>query len=380
MTYKVGIIGGGQLAKMLALSGLPLGIEISILERKTDGVALDLAKNPLIGDWNNPNDLLRLAQHTDIVTLEHEFVDAQSLEQLENAGHLLLPSSKSIALVQDKLLQKQVLQKAGLPLPDFQAITSIQDLHTVAEKFGLPIVLKKRRDGYDGKGNFTIKHAHEIEKAWTQLDGDKNALYVENFCPFDAELAIIITTGQKGETAIYPLVESVQKNHICHIIRAPATFSESITIKAIEIAQAALSTVGAIGTFAVEMFLINDKIIINELAPRVHNSGHYTIEACLCSQFENHLRAILGLPLGSTKMIQPNAVMINLLGQHESDGKIIGLENALKIEQATVHIYGKSTTTKERKMGHVTALGNTIAEAENAAQTAVDHLRFGSKQ
>lgn len=378
MPYRVGIIGGGQLAKMLALSGLSLGMDLSILERKTDGVALNLAKYPLIGDWNNVNDLLRLAQHADVLTLEHEFVDAPSLAQLENAGHRLLPSSESVALVQDKLLQKQTLQKAGLPLPDFQAIASIQDLHTVAKKFGLPIVLKKRRNGYDGKGNFTIKHSHEIETAWAQLEGDLNALYVENFCPFDAELAIIITTGQQGETAIYPLVESVQKNHICHIVRAPATLSDTITAQAIDIAKTAISTVGAVGSFAVEMFLTNNEIMINELAPRVHNSGHYTIEACRCSQFENHLRAILGLPLGSTEMLQPSAVMVNLLGQHTSDGKIIGLENALKIEQVAVHIYGKSTTTKGRKMGHITALGNTIAEAEKTAQKAVDCVHFGS--
>ena len=378
MTYKVGIIGGGQLAKMLALSALPLGIDISILERKPDGVALNLAKHPMIGDWNNINDLLRLAQHADIMTLEHEFVDAQSLAQLENAGHSLLPGSKSVALVQDKLLQKQTLQQAGLPLPDFQAIASIQELHAAAKQFGLPIVLKKRRNGYDGKGNFTIKHAHEIEHAWAQLEGDTNALYVENFCPFDVELAIIITTGKNGETAIYPLVESVQRDHICHIVRAPATFSDAITTKAIEVAKAAISTVGGIGSFAVEMFLVGDEIMINELAPRVHNSGHYTIEACLCSQFENHLRAILGFPLGSTKMVQPNAVMINLLGKHTSDGNIIGLENALQIEQAAIHIYGKTTTTKGRKMGHVTALGDTIEAAEKAAQNAVDCLRFGS--
>lgn len=378
---RIGIVGGGQLAKMTALSALEFGCDIHILERKPEGPAMNLAGKTFIGDWDNPDDLLKLAEHADVITLENEFVDANSLSELEKAGHTLFPTSKSIGLVQDKYIQKQTLQEAGLPLIPFRAIESREEIIEVAKELNWPLVIKARRNGYDGKGNATINDENEIDAAWDKLDGDNRTLYAEAFCPFVSELAIIITTSRNGEVATYPLVESVQRDHICHIVRAPAHVSDSITENAIDIAQRAVVAFGAIGSFGVEMFLTKDEeVIINELAPRVHNSGHYTIEACECSQFENHVRAVLGWPLGSTKMVKPAAVMVNLLAQDHGSGQPAGLDEALAMPGIHVHIYGKELSMPGRKMGHVTALGETIPEAEKAAQAAADVLYFGVKK
>ena len=377
---RIGIVGGGQLAKMTALSALEFGCDIHILERKPEGPAMNLAGKTFIGDWDNPDDLLKLAEHADVITLENEFVDANSLSELEKAGHTLFPTSKSIGLVQDKYIQKQTLLEAGLPLIPFRIIESREEIIEVAKELNWPLVIKTRRNGYDGKGNATINDENEIDAAWDKLDGDNRTIYAEAFCPFVSELAIIITTSRNGEVATYPLVESVQRDHICHIVRAPAHVSNSITENAIDIAQRAVIAIGAIGSFGVEMFLTKDgEVIINELAPRVHNSGHYTIEACECSQFENHVRAVLGWPLGSTKMVKPAAVMVNLLGQDHGSGQPAGLDEALAMPGVHVHIYGKELSMPGRKMGHVTALGETIPEAEKAAQAAANVLYFGVK-
>lgn len=378
---RIGIVGGGQLAKMTALAGLQLGCDVLVLERKSEGPAVNLASHSFVGDWDDPDDLIKLAEHVDVVTLENEFVDANSLSELEKAGHTLFPTSKSISLVQDKYIQKQTLEKAGLPLSPFRKIESREDTVEVAKGFHWPLVIKARRNGYDGKGNATVNNVNEIDAAWDKLDGDKRTLYVEAFCPFVSELAIIITTSRSGETAAYPLVESVQRDHICHIVRAPAPVSAEIAERATDIAKRAVTAIGAIGSFGVEMFLMeDDQIIINELAPRVHNSGHYTIEACVCSQFENHVRAVMGWPLGSTNMVRPAAVMINLLGQGHGSGQPTGFNEALAMPGVHVHIYGKELSMPGRKMGHVTALGETLSEAEQIAQAAANVLKFGASE
>lgn len=378
-SQNIGIIGGGQLAKMTAISAVQLGCNISIMEHKPSGVGANLAINHHIGDWNNVDDLLSFAQQVDVLTLENEFVDANGLQQLEQAGYKVFPHSKTIRLIQDKLIQKQTLQQAGLPLAAYQAIESRQHIVEIAEQFNWPIVIKARRNGYDGKGNVTVHNADEIEQAWNQLNGDEHALYAEAFCPFIAELATIITVDQNGDMLNYPLVESIQHQHICHVIHAPAQVSHEIATKALDLARHAVTTFEAIGSIGVEMFLLeNEEVLINELAPRVHNSGHYTIEACECSQFENHLRAIMGWPLGSPNMIKPAAVMVNLLGETHSNGQVSGLNQALAIKGAHTHIYGKHPTVPGRKMGHVTALGNNISEAKKLAQQTANFIKFGA--
>jgi 5-(carboxyamino)imidazole ribonucleotide synthase len=242
------------------------------------------------------------------------------------------------------------------------------------------MVLKKRRNGYDGKGNHTLRSAGDIDVAWPQLGGDANALFVEQFCPFTMELAIMLTRSRMGEIAAYPVVETVQRNHICHIVKAPAPIAADMATRAAAIARKAVEAVGVVGTMGVELFLTaNGEILVNELAPRVHNSGHYTIEACVCSQFENHIRAVMGWPLGSTAMLAPAAVMINLLGAARGVGTPHGLSAALAIPGAHPHIYGKALSVPGRKMGHLTALGNSLDEALATAQRAASLIHFGDQ-
>jgi len=379
--HRIGIVGGGQLAKMSALPAMELGCEIVILEKTENTPSSCLAADILYGDWDDPSNLLKLADKVDVVSLENEFVDANSLKAVEQAGHKLYPSSTTIGLVQDKLIQKQALSDAGIAVAPFAAVNSKEEIRQHANQLGWPLVLKARRNGYDGKGNATLNSAADIDDAWAKLDGNSRELYIEGFCNFASELAVMVTRGSNSEMVNYPVVESVQKDHICHIVRAPARIDDELTDAAVKLARKAVETIDGVGSIGVEMFLTKDnQIILNEMAPRVHNSGHYTIEACECSQFENHVRAILGLPLGSTKMIAPAAVMINMLGEEQGTGYPVGIEQALAVKGAHIHVYGKTTTNIGRKMGHITALGSDINEAEQIASKAASCIRFGAQK
>lgn len=375
----LGLIGGGQLAKMTAQAASQFGCDVVVLERNRHSPATGLASHYLVGDWDNPADLLKLGALVDVVTLENEFVDARALAELEKRGHTLLPTAETMRVVQDKLWQKQALAAANLPLPRFCDTPAPDDALHAAEKFGWPLLLKKRRNGYDGKGNATVRSRDELAAAWEKLNGNVNALFAEEFIPFQKELAVMITRSRDGGSVMYPVVDTVQHDHICHIVKAPAALPDAPAAEAREIARRAVEAVGGIGTFGVELFLARDgKILINELAPRVHNSGHYTIEGCVTSQFENHVRAVLGWPLGSTALRAPAAVMINLLGVGPGSGEPAGRREALAVEGAALHVYGKIHSARGRKMGHVTALGETVEAALVTAQRAANCLRFGA--
>jgi 5-(carboxyamino)imidazole ribonucleotide synthase len=374
----LGIIGGGQLAKMTAQAAAQLGCEVVILERQAEFPAGCVAARTLTGDWDDPDSLLDLALLADVVTLENEFVDAGVLAILEQRGHTLWPSSTTMRLIQDKFVQKQTLAAVGLPVPRMRATERMEDVAAVASEWGFPLLLKARRNAYDGKGNVTLRSVGEIEAAWHKLRGHcGNPLFAEQFCPFTRELAVIVTRGVDGEVAIYPVVETVQRDHICHVVRMPAPVAPDIAGRAAELARRAVATVAGVGSFGVEMFLRDDgQILVNELAPRVHNSGHYTIEACACSQFENHVRAVLGWPLGSPTPYAPAAVMVNLLASADRPGRPQGLTAALSVPGAHIHIYGKARAADGRKMGHVTALGATAEAALDVARRAAGCLRF----
>jgi 5-(carboxyamino)imidazole ribonucleotide synthase len=378
MKLTLGIIGGGQLAKMSAQAAAQLGCKVVILERQAEFPAGSVAARTLIGDWDDPDSLLDLAALADVVTLENEFVDAGALASLERHGHPFWPSVATMRLIQDKLVQKQTLAAAGLPVPRMRAVARIEDVAVVASEWGFPLLLKARRNAYDGKGNATLRSIAQIEAAWHKLSGTRgNPLFAEQFCPFTKELAVIVTRGVNGEVAIYPVVETVQRDHICQVVRAPAPVAPEIATRAAELARRAVATVAGVGSFGVEMFLLpGGEIVINELAPRVHNSGHYTIEACACSQFENHVRAVLSWPLGSPALCAPAAVMVNLLGSADGPGTPQGLTAALSVPGAHIHIYGKARAARGRKMGHVTALGTTPEAALAVAQRAADYIRF----
>lgn len=366
---RLGILGGGQLAKMTAAAAVKFGCEVVVLERQDDFPAHSLDTHAIIGDWNDPRDLLQLAPLVDVVTLENEFVDTTALAVLADHQHKLWPTAATIALVQDKFLQKQAFANAGLPLPRFADCPTPD----AARQFGFPAVLKKRRNSYDGKGNATVRTAADLPAAWAKLAGDQHPLYIEEFCEFTRELAIIVTRGQDGAVVRYPAVETINQDHICRIVKAP------VHAPAVgDIAERAITAIGGIGSFGMELFELADgRLLVNEIAPRVHNTGHYTIEACACSQFENHVRAVLGWPLGSPALVAPAAAMVNLLGCGDGPGTPVGLTEALRVPGAHVHVYGKTRSGRGRKMGHVTALGATPDEAAATAQRAADCIRFG---
>ena len=374
---RIGIIGGGQLSTMTARAGHALGCRVTVLEKDPLSPGAQLLPGVIMGDWADPAVLADLASHVDVLTFENEFVDAGALRILEEAGHAVFPTSACLAVTQDKFRQKEAMVAAGLAVPRFCAVASPEDIVGAGAQFGWPVVLKTRRNGYDGKGNATVSSGTEANAAWNRLGGGRNALYVEAYFPFSRELAVIVTRGRNGEIATYPVVETFQRDHVCHTVSAPAAIAPELAARAAHLARQAVAAVGAIGTFGVEMFLSTDgDIAINELAPRVHNSGHYTIEACECSQFENHLRAILGWPLGSPRLVVPAAAMVNLLGTRDAAGHPRGLERALTVPGARVHLYGKARSGRGRKMGHVTALGASAAEARATAEKAAHAISF----
>lgn len=369
---RIGIFGGGQLAQMLTQAAIGLGITTAIFERTPDSPAGRLTKHEVVGPWEDEGALAHFATLCDLVTLENEFVDARLLHILEAHAMPVYPTAATVALVQDKYTQKRQVERAGLPVPAFRLAATPEQVLEASAALGWPVVLKARRNGYDGYGNATARGPADVAAAWDRL-GAGSPLLVEAFVPFVRELAVMVVRGRDGAVATYPVVETVQHNHICHIVRAPAPIAAHTAEAARDLAVAAVAAVGGVGIFGIELFqLPNGAVLYNEMAPRPHNSGHYTIEGCVTSQFENHLRAVLGWPLGPTELRGPAAVMVNLLGRRAGPVSPNALRAAAAIPGAHLHLYGKRESRVGRKMGHITALGATLAEAEAVAQRAAD--------
>jgi len=373
----IGILGGGQLARMTAAAGHKLGLRIAILDPEPDSPAQQVASLKVVASLDDVSGLENIARISDLLTLENEFVNAPLLEHIESLGVPIYPTSRTVSLIQDKLFQKQSLEASGIDVPAFLGVSCKNDILQAGERFGWPLILKARRNGYDGRGNELINGPNEILHAWTKLEGENRTLMVETFVRFKKELAVMVARSSNGEAVTYPLVETVQKDHICHTVKAPASVSTVIGERAALMARRAIEAVDGVGIFGIEMFLLeDDRILINEMAPRPHNSGHYTIEACITSQFENHLRAILGLPLGSPSMVLPAAAMVNLLADRNGVTNISGVEKALKIPGVNLHLYGKKLSRPSRKMGHITVLGRSVAEALERATKAASFISF----
>jgi 5-(carboxyamino)imidazole ribonucleotide synthase len=370
---RIGIFGGGQLAQMLTQAAIGLGLETVIFERTPDSPAGRLTQREIVGAWEDPALAAQFAAQCDLITLENEFVDAGMLAALEAQGKIVAPTAAAVGLVQDKLVQKQRLAAAGLAVAPFQAVATPDDVVQAACAFGWPVLLKARRNGYDGYGNATLHSAADVPAAWERLSRGGGLLMVEAFVPFERELAVMIVRSRAGAAARYPVVETVQEQHICRIVRAPARIGPAQAAAASDLAAAAVAAVDGTGIFGVELFALADgRVLVNELAPRPHNSGHYTIEGCVTSQFENHLRAVLGWPLGQTDLRTPAAVMVNILGRRNGPAPADALQAALAVPGAHIHLYGKREVRIGRKMGHVTALGATLAEAEAVALRAAE--------
>jgi 5-(carboxyamino)imidazole ribonucleotide synthase len=364
----VGIAGAGQLARMTALAAWPLEIRVAVLGA-VDDPAAPVAAGVVEGDWRDPVAVAALGRAAGVVTLENEFVDAEALAAVEAAGTPVRPSAASLASVQDKALQKELLSAAGLPVARFLVMRSEAEIEAAGRELGWPLVMKSRKLGYDGYGNAACDSVADAAAALARFDRGDGVL-VEEFVPFERELAVMVARSPSGEEVAYPVVESLQRDHVCHEVVAPARIPAASAQRAADIARGAAAAARGLGVTGVELFALESgRVLVNEIAPRPHNSGHYTIEACETSQFENHLRGVLGLPLGSAAMRAPAAAMVNVLGTREGPSTS-PIDSALSVEGAHLHLYGKKEVRVRRKMGHVTVLARTPDEAVARARTA----------
>ncbi len=345
---KVGVLGAGQLARMIALAGIPLGLEFIFLDPSADACANRLGE-PLIGDYNDPTLLAQLAERADVVTYEFENVPAEVAEFL--ASHTQVhPSPKALAVAQDRLVEKTFFHDIGIPTPDYAAVDSLEDLAQAMTDIGYPAILKSRTQGYDGKGQSVLKSANDLKPAWELLQGVPAV--VEAFVPFNREVSIIAVRSVSGEVVFYPLSENLHRSGILRVSKCST--DDAMQQQAESYVSRLLEALDYVGVLALELFEINGQLLVNEFAPRVHNSGHWTIEGAETSQFENHLRAILDLPLGATRAVGKSA-MVNFIGG------LPKTEELLAIPHTHLHLYDKAPRPG-RKVAHATV------RAENAEQ------------
>ncbi|KAJ3129805.1 phosphoribosylaminoimidazole carboxylase ade2 [Physocladia obscura] len=363
-------------------------------------LVLDSAANPasqvsghhtkddhIIGSFQDPVLIAELAKKCNVLTVEIEHVDTKGLDAAleQNLVDQIHPTPQTIRTIQDKYAQKLHLIKHNIPVADSKDVSSAADIDRAVSEFGVgyPVMLKSKTLAYDGRGNRVIKSASEIAQAITDLGGGPEnkgpELYVEKWIPFSRELAVMVARSVSGNVVSYPCVETVQKDNVCHIVVAPAQIDGLVREKARRVAENAVTSFDGAGIFGVEMFLLlDDTIILNEIAPRPHNSGHYTIEACHTSQYENHLRAILDMPLGNPEMKVAASVMINLLGSgstlEDMESSVLGPSRAaFSVPGASIHLYGKESCRKGRKMGHITLTANSMPEAAAGTRTILEY-------
>jgi len=365
---RIGIIGGGQLAKMIAQVAKRMSIYVVILDPTPDCPAAKVVDRQIIADFKDEDAIRQLANECDVVTYEIELGNSDILSKLEKNGFAIHPSAETLRNIQDKLLQRQMLKENKVPVPAFIEVSTKEDLVSALGKLGLPAMLKARFDSYDGRGNFLIESEEQIGEAIMFLQSRK--CFLEEYVPFVKEISVMIARNGSGQVVSHPVVENVHKNNILDVTIAPARISEKARSEAKRVADATVRLLKGMGIFGIEMFLTkDDKVLVNEIAPRPHNSGHYSIEACSISQFEQHIRAILNLPLIEPVLLTP-AVMINIIGEDGSDHQyaVEGMKNVLAIPGASLHIYGKATARKGRKLGHITVVDSDIERAIQKAR------------
>lgn len=382
LNKKIGIIGGGQLGKMMIQEAKKMGFYITILDPVINCPANSIVDEHIIADFNDENAIIELASKSDVITYEFEHIGINSLKILENNGYKVYPTIKSLEIIQNKYTQKTVLQKADIPVPDFIEIKNVEDILKAISMFGYPILLKACTGGYDGKGNAVINTECDIEKAYNILGRGKLPLIAERFVDFIMETSILACRGIDGDIVVYPVGENIHNDNILFETKVPANINDTTTELAMQLAKKVLHIFQGVGMFCIEMFITKDcNVLINEIAPRPHNSGHYSIEGCVTSQFEQHIRAITGLPLGDTSLIRPS-VMINLLGEegYKNKALVVGTEKALAIPGVKLHIYGKEFTVPKRKMGHITATAETLELAVERAEEAKKYIKIIGEQ
>ncbi|SGZ55140.1 CIC11C00000005737 [Sungouiella intermedia] len=369
-TKTIGILGGGQLGRMLVEAAHRLNIKTIILDQpNSPAKQINALDSHVDGSFTELDAITKLAKKCDVLTVEIEHVDVEALKSVSKSLNIpIYPLPETIKLIQDKYLQKTHLKSHGVGVVESVDVeeNTPEALAAIGDSYGYPYMLKSRTLAYDGRGNFVVKNAESIDEALTFLAN--RPLYAEKWCPFLKELAVMVVRALDGEVYSYPTVETVHKENICHLVYAPAPISDTLQQKAQILAQNAVKSFPGCGIFGVEMFLLpNGDLLINEIAPRPHNSGHYTIDACVTNQFEAHIRAVAGLPLPKnfTKMATSatNAIMLNVLGEDNKNGELELCRRALETPNASVYLYGKESKPK-RKMGHINIVGSSMEEAK----------------
>lgn len=365
----VGVLGGGQLGRMLCQAASEMAIKVFVLDPMENCPASGLSDYHMVGSYDDSATVEEFAKRCGVLTVEIEHVDAATLGKLEQQGVDCQPRASTIRIIQDKYLQKVHFSSHAIPMPKFMQIDNLDGAKRAGDLFGYPLMVKSKRLAYDGRGNAVAKNEDEITAAVNALGGYDRGLYVEKWAPFVKELSVIVARGRDNSILCYPVVETIHRENICHIVKSPANVPWKVTKLATDIACRAVSSLEGAGIFAVELFLTADgQILLNEVAPRPHNSGHHTIESCFTSQFEQHLRAILGLPLGDPSMKTPAAIMYNILGEEEGEpGFLLAQQlmgRALSTPGASVHWYDKPEMRKQRKMGHITIVGPSLGVVE----------------
>jgi len=371
----VGVIGGGQLCRMLCEALSPLGLEVVFVDPTPDAPACHVARHQIVGGFDDHDAVAELAERADVLTYDIELADPDVVESVaEEVSVPVHPNPDTLRTIQDKYVQKEALTGEGVPVPAYRAVENVEDLRAAADELGLPLMLKAREGGYDGRGNYPVETEDDFEDALEAVEGK---VMVEEFVDYDRELAVMASQGD-GETTLYPVTETVHREEILRRTVTPARTDEETRERAREVAREVLNVMEGRGVYGIEMFEDDGEILVNEIAPRPHNSGHWTIEGTRVSQFEQHGRAVAGLPLGSAELRAPT-VSVNILGKEgPRDISLAGVDDLLASD-AHLHWYGKKEERPLRKMGHFTLTdsdGTDIDELLREADEVHDELRF----
>ncbi|WP_339172404.1 5-(carboxyamino)imidazole ribonucleotide synthase [Anoxybacillus sp. FSL W8-1294] len=359
----IGIIGGGQLGRMMAIAAKEMGFFVAVLDPTPHSPCAQVADIEIVASYSDERALCQLAEVSDVITYEFENIDADALNRLAERGYVP-QGSELLASTQHRWKEKRAIQSADLPVAPYRLVLKEEELERAIREIGIPSVLKTCRGGYDGKGQVVIRCLDDIHEARSLLAYGECVL--EAWVPFVKELSIIVVRSVSGEIELFPVVENIHRDNILHQTIAPAQVSQKTIAQAEMYARRLAETFQLVGTLAIEMFLTEDgQLYVNELAPRPHNSGHYTINGCITSQFQQHIRAICNWPLGSTELLKPT-IMVNILGEHVD----AVIQNIAQFRDAHVHFYGKKEAKLKRKMGHVTWLADDV----DAIQRKIDEF------
>jgi 5-(carboxyamino)imidazole ribonucleotide synthase len=366
----VGMVGAGQLARMCAQAAIGLGVRFTVLAADAQESAAQVVPATVIGNHDNVDDLLAFARACDVITFDHEHVPTEHLDALIAAGIAVRPGPHALVNAQDKLQMRTTLSAAGIPAPSWREVITAEDVSEFAATAGWPVVLKTARGGYDGKGVMVVS---SVEEAAVVLSGSSVRWLVEEKVDFICELAVQVARSPHGQAAVYPVVQTIQRDGICREVIAPAPIDEDTAMQAQSVALQIAQLLDVTGMLAVEMFLTANGVVVNELAMRPHNSGHWTIDGAVTSQFEQHLRAVLDLPLGSTAALAPHVVMVNVLGGDHPDMYHAYLHCMARDPGLKIHMYGKEVRPG-RKVGHVTVVGDDLEDLLERGRHAAAYL------